>query len=84
MNNEMQLQWTKEGGTFKDAHGTKCTISPANWIGQGHIYITAVSGAVVLSAEMCAELALVLGYVAFTNGELPEPDTDQPTAKEDT
>ncbi len=55
-------------GSFTDAHGKKHLIGEAQWH-PGSIYI----GTIVLTPEMCAELALILGYIAYT-GNLPQPD----------
>ena len=58
----------KTMGSFVDAHGRKHVIGEAHWH-PGSIYI----GTIVLTTEMCAELALILGYIAYT-GTLPNPD----------
>ena len=83
MNSELELQWTKDPngntvGTFKDNHHQICTISKAAWGGaEGKIFIATTRGAIVLTPEMCAQLSLVLGYIAFTNGELPAPQEEE-------
>lgn len=87
MNLELDLQWTHDPngntiGTFKDTHDQVCTISKAAWGREGRIYIATTRGAIVLTPDMCASLALVLGYVAFTNGELPEPSTPSTTEED--
>ena len=75
MNDKLNLQWTGTYGTFRDAHGSACLIGKAQWTTTNHVYIKAAgSNVVVLSPEMCAELALVLGYIAITEGELPNPE----------
>lgn len=88
MNSELNLQWTLDPngniiGTFKDTHNQLCCISKAAWGREGRIYISTTSGAIVLTPDMCAQLALVLGYVAFTGGELPEPTTGPQQGEED-
>lgn len=81
MENTLGITWTKDPngktiGNFKDSNGQFCTISKASWTNDGRIFIATAAGALILTPEMCAELGLILGYVAFTEGELPEPSAD--------
>lgn len=85
MEDTWTIQWTKDPngktiGTFKDSHGRVCTISKASWMPEPRIFIATAASAIVLSPVLCAELALVLGYAAVSNGELP--DTEISTEEE--
>jgi hypothetical protein len=76
----LKLEWMKlpSGdilGGFHDALGNGCSIGRAKFhADKRSIYLTAGHGTLVLTPEMCAELALVLGYIAYTDGQLPETD----------
>lgn len=76
MINALGMEWMpdpsirgKTLGSFSDAHDRKHQIGEAAWR-DGCIYL----GTIVLTPEMCAELAMILNYIAYS-GKLPEPNS---------
>lgn len=71
MDNKLKLRWLKDPstsevfGTFTDVHGDAGQIRRAT---RGYIVI---SDGMALTTEMCAELSLVLGYIAYAKGKFP-------------
>ena len=73
----LKMTWAKHHsgtivGDFWDANGTNGTIAKAQFHDNA-IFVQCGHGSVVLTPEMAAELALILGYYAYS-GDLPEPE----------
>jgi hypothetical protein len=77
MTDYLGLEWTRDAmtkqtvGTLTDAHGRRHQIGTAAWK-DGHFFV----GTMVLTPEMCMELALVLGFIGYAK-ELPRPEGNE-------